>query len=445
MGTTISIGTVLFSDDFSTDTKVSPTQWTYVQYEPSNNPAFLGRTETNQFLPSIVNGAAHLTVDTYLSGQGAGVDFAGTAIYTLQSFPLGSTGIVFTVIAKLDQAEAGLVGGIFPYMLLPPTPTDPTAHNEIDTELVSNDPASLSVNTYADQPLGAGSGQNVQLPQGDSVTQWNTYQMVWTANQITWYVDGEQVAMTTSNVPTGSMPLYLNFWVPDDGPNGWPYAYNAELQPVNTASADTTYGFDVASVEVAQLAPCFAAGTRIATERGEMAIEAIRIGERVRVLLGDGLAAVIWVGQRELDCTRHSQPQKVWPVRVAAEAFGPGQPHTDLFLSPDHAVYVGEVLIPVKHLINGGSIAQMSVERVTYYHLELTQHNVLLAEGLPAESFLDTKDGSKYAKYPGSVTQYADFQILMWEAFGCAPLIVSGQKLELARMLVEGFTAGQDA
>jgi len=47
-----------------------------------------------------------------------------------------------------------------------------------------------------------------------------------------------------------------------------------------------------------------------------------------------------------VDCALHPQPKKVWPVRVSAEALGPGRPHVDLFLSPDHAVYVNEVLIP---------------------------------------------------------------------------------------------------
>ena len=70
----------------------------------------------------------------------------------------------------------------------------------------------------------------------------------------------------------------------------------------------------------------------------------------------------------------------MWPVRVSAGAFGPGRPHSDLLLSPDHAVYVGEVLIPIKHLINGSTIVQVPMARVTYHHLELPAHDVLLAD-----------------------------------------------------------------
>jgi hypothetical protein len=192
-------------------------------------------------------------------------------------------------------------------------------------------------------------------------------------------------------------------------------------------------------------APCFAAGTRIATARGEIAVQAIGVGERVQVLLGDGFSRVIWVGRREVDCACHPHPQKVWPVRIAAGAFGPHRPHRDLYLSPDHAVYVEDVLIPIKHLINGRTIVQVPVQHVTYYHLELAEHDVLLAEGLPAESFLDMRDGSNYANRPGPTRLYPDFSARMWEAFGCARLVVTGPEFLAARATIADFAAEQQA
>ena len=132
-------------------------------------------------------------------------------------------------------------------------------------------------------------------------------------------------------------------------------------------------------------------------------------------------------------------------MRVAAGAFGPGLPHADLWLSPDHAVYVNEVLIPVRYLVNGSTIAQVKVDSITYHHIELAQHDVLLAEGLPAESFLDMKDGSNYGRGSGAIKLYPDFTARMWEAFGCAPLIVTGPELEAARALVAGFAEAREA
>ena len=190
---------------------------------------------------------------------------------------------------------------------------------------------------------------------------------------------------------------------------------------------------------------CFRAGTRILTDRGEVAVEDLHVGDLVRTLLGDGAAPIIWVGRREVDCARHPQPQKVWPVRITAGAFGPGRPHSDVFLSPDHAVYVNEALIPVRCLINGSAIVQVPVDQVVYHHIELVEHEVLLAEGLPAESFLDMRDGTSYANRPGPARLYPDFSARMWEAFGCARLVVTGPELEAARVLVAGFEAEQEA
>jgi hypothetical protein len=177
---------------------------------------------------------------------------------------------------------------------------------------------------------------------------------------------------------------------------------------------------------------CFAAGTRIATERGEVPVETIRVGERVPTVLGGALAEVVWIGVREVDCARHPKPGNVWPVRVRAGAFGAGVPHTDLWLSPDHAIYVNEVLVPVKLLVNGGSIAQVPADHITYYHLELPRHDVVLAEGLAVESYLETGERSNFANGPGPMRLYPDFSARLWDAYGCAPLVVTGAQLARA-------------
>ena len=104
-----------------------------------------------------------------------------------------------------------------------------------------------------------------------------------------------------------------------------------------------------AATQIAAMA-CFAAGTRIATEDGPVAVESLRVGDRVSLASG-GSERIVWVGSRRVDCARHPAPETVWPVRVSAGAFGPGAPVRDLYLSPDHAVFVDNVLVPVKLLI----------------------------------------------------------------------------------------------
>ncbi|WP_286134257.1 Hint domain-containing protein [Methylobacterium sp. Leaf123] len=84
------------------------------------------------------------------------------------------------------------------------------------------------------------------------------------------------------------------------------------------------------------------------------------------------------------------------PVRIRAGAFGHGLPARDLSLSPGHPVLVGAdadgqggALVPVMCLINGTTVARTDAASVVYWHVELDAHDILLAEGLPAESFLD--------------------------------------------------------
>ena len=113
------------------------------------------------------------------------------------------------------------------------------------------------------------------------------------------------------------------------------------------------------------------------------------VGDRVRLRSGR-VAEVIWLGHRHVDCRRYQRPETVWPGPDSAGAFDEGLPHCDLWLSPDHAVFVDEVLIPVRYLVNGSSIAPEPREQVTYWHVEFARHDALLAEGLPSESYLDT-------------------------------------------------------
>ena len=185
---------------------------------------------------------------------------------------------------------------------------------------------------------------------------------------------------------------------------------------------------------------CFAAGTRIRTERGEVAVEDLRQSDRVWSVLGRCFQPVQWIGFRQANCRAHPRPWRVWPVVVSAGSFGPGLPARDLWLSPDHALFMNGVLIPVKLLVNDTTIRQVAVETVMYYHVELPAHDVLLAEGLAAESYLDVGDRSSFANGGGPVALHPDFVAqrweLCWEAESCAPLYVTGPEMEAARALL---------
>ncbi len=177
---------------------------------------------------------------------------------------------------------------------------------------------------------------------------------------------------------------------------------------------------------------CYAKGTRILTDAGPRNVESLAIGDRVRTAFGE-LRSIKWIGHRHVDCRRHPDPRQVWPVRVRARAFDDAVPHRDLWLSPDHAVFVDEVLIPVRQLINGATIAQVEAGQITYFHVELEQHDVLLAEGLPAESYLDTGNRAMFENVGVRMALHPDFSGGNQETRAkdaCAPLVVRADQVE---------------
>ena len=181
---------------------------------------------------------------------------------------------------------------------------------------------------------------------------------------------------------------------------------------------------------------CFAAGTPIRTEAGEVYVERLRAGDRVVTRGASVPAPVRWVGRRRIDISRHPDPRAVLPVRVSRDAFADGVPYADLWLSPDHAVFIepsdlgGGVFIPVRLLLNGGTIAQeQGLRSIEYFHVELDSHAVLFAAGLPAESYLDTGNRGFFANADSPVALFpscqADLTHARWVTQAAAPLAVS--------------------
>ena len=155
---------------------------------------------------------------------------------------------------------------------------------------------------------------------------------------------------------------------------------------------DLTAPGDVAAVEAisAGLGATggFYTGTLIATPHGAAPVEALRQGSLVTTQ--SGAQPVLWVGHKNIS-PRFADPLRDLPVRIAAGALGGGLPQRDLLLAPGHALLLGGMLVPARTLVNGRSIRQEAAlpESFTYYHLELAGHDLLTAEGVCAESFVD--------------------------------------------------------
>jgi hypothetical protein len=176
---------------------------------------------------------------------------------------------------------------------------------------------------------------------------------------------------------------------------------------------------------------CFLRGTRIATARGERAVEALKIGEWVRTHSG-ALRPIKWIGRR------HHRPGEVFedptlrPVCFRAGSLGDGLPIRELRVSSEHAMYVDGLLVPAHALINGmGIVRDTGADEIDYYHIEFDSHDLVLAEGSPAESFADDESRSTFDNAAEYHVLYPDtYQV---PARFCAPRIEEGQLLENVR------------
>jgi hypothetical protein len=222
----------------------------------------------------------------------------------------------------------------------------------------------------------------------------------------------------------------------NDGTTG--EIFNVTLSPAAAGTytaSDFTFSAVGGAVDITTDIPCFAAGTRILGIDGDMLVEDIQVGDELVTVLETGPATrkVVWTGKRAIDIARHPRPEMVRPVRIIAGAFGHNLPERDLRLSPLHAVYVNGCLFEAISLLNGTTIYQEQTTRyVTYHHIELEAHDVLLAEGLPAESFLDTGDKNMFESVSGVTVLHPDFATPGGEKF-CAPMIRDGAELDQLR------------
>ena len=138
---------------------------------------------------------------------------------------------------------------------------------------------------------------------------------------------------------------------------------------------------------------CFLPGTMIATPSGNRAVEHFSPGDLV-CTAGGKIRPITWIGTGQVLATR-GRRNAATPVIVRKGALGPNLPFADLHVTKGHSLWLDGVLIPVEFLVNHRSIVwDDRAQEVTIYHIELETHDVLLANGAPAESYRD--DGNRW-------------------------------------------------
>ncbi|MBV0911668.1 Hint domain-containing protein [Anianabacter salinae] len=143
---------------------------------------------------------------------------------------------------------------------------------------------------------------------------------------------------------------------------------------------------------------CFTAGARITTDRGDIAVESVREGDRV-LTRDNGFQEVRWTGSTRIAADRLVFEDRMRPVLIRKDAFGEGCPARDTMVSPQHRMLRAgpaaelyfdepEVLVAAKDLTGLDGVHRVApAAGVLYVHLMFDRHEVVLADGCWSESF----------------------------------------------------------
>ncbi|MFN3972658.1 MAG: Hint domain-containing protein [Gemmobacter sp.] len=186
----------------------------------------------------------------------------------------------------------------------------------------------------------------------------------------------------------GAGPLRVTF--ADDNPENGSVTF---YDPADPAVVTGTLTF----VNIENVIPCFTPGTLIATPRGEVPVEELRVGDRV-VSRDNGIQDIRWVGAKHLDWAALCANPHLKPVLIRQGSLGNGLPERDMMVSPNHRMLVAndrtalyfedhEVLVAAKHLVGANGVHSVDAAGTTYLHMMFDRHEVVLANGAWTESF----------------------------------------------------------
>jgi hypothetical protein len=196
--------------------------------------------------------------------------------------------------------------------------------------------------------------------------------------------------------------------------------FGTETVPNNAGGAPLLV-VPIATPSWTEGALCFCTGTMIATPEGEIKVERLAAGNKVLTASGT-VRTVTWAGAGRVLATRGRRGPAT-PVVVRKGALADNVPHTDMRVTKGHALFLDGVLVPVEFLINHRSILwDDHAQEVSLRHIELQAHDVLLANGAPAESYRD--DGNRW------LFQNANDGWGLPPQEPCAPVLTGGETVD---------------
>ena len=221
---------------------------------------------------------------------------------------------------------------------------------------------------------------------------------------------------------------FVNIW-DNNGQANYDFSNASDDKPLEAAAwaqyfAQTSTGANEDTVA------CYCPGTLILTDRGELFVEILRIGDTVVTAAGKQ-RPIKWIGRRSYAGRFIAANPNAQPVRFDAGSLGKGLPRRNLRVSPEHAMLLDGLLVPARCLVNGSTITQeRGLKQVDYVHIELETHDVILAEGAPSETFLDDDSRRMFHNAGEFVALYPD--ALRPDGY-CARRVEQGTELEAIR------------
>lgn len=243
--------------------------------------------------------------------------------------------------------------------------------------------------SIADDEFGTSPGEDVSYDVGAGpVTQFIDSTIVY--NVTVELEDGSFIDILATAIQTQNGDVFLTDFA-NDGSFDNLVVRSFELTSV---SEDNYTGFFANSSVDNTRSVCFLTGTLIDTELGQVPVEALVAGDKVRTL-DHGYVPLLGVFSSPV-----GKEPKAQPVVFPAGALSDGLPKRDLHVSPQHRMFcagrlaermfdTNEVLISAKFFRDHlplPEVAPRNSER--YWHLICARHEVVFSEGYPTETML---------------------------------------------------------
>lgn len=278
------------------------------------------------------------------------------------------------------------------------------------------------------EPFAKASG-SIDFQGGGALELGDTISFTMSAATVSGFTRGD-IDFTSLQFVSGSTSATFSGSTLAVGDGGKTYSITLGSEPAGIQFSTQNDGYGGTEVTPEPQTVCYTPDVLILTDHGEVRAGDLAIGDRVVTLSGEA-KPIRWIGRRSYSGKFAARNRQLLPVCIKAGALDDGLPRRDLWISPLHAMFLDNVLVTARDLVNGVSIVRAeSIDDVHYLHVELDAHEIIFAEGAPAESFRDAdcrhifQNGCEYTSHiPEDKPPMQS----------CAPLVGGGETLEAIR------------